>query len=160
MIFNPAYAKSVHHENSDITLIWDFLESFHIPLGRFAPQVFGAMIGSTPHQLSKCNISHPSECPNPVVLRIDLPTGHYYGLIKVVNGRIEGATTYVVELGVVKLSEDPDVPEPYSLIWKGESYGSYPSFEHAQYIMWQVITGKRELTKITVAGDDTDPTPN
>lgn len=26
-------------------LIWDFSECFHIPLGRFAPHVFGAMIG-------------------------------------------------------------------------------------------------------------------
>ena len=32
------------------TIIWRISEEYHIPLGRFAPYVFGAMIGRWPHK--------------------------------------------------------------------------------------------------------------
>ena len=34
-------------------LIWDFSEWSGLPLGRFAPWVFGGMIGSKPHKVKQ-----------------------------------------------------------------------------------------------------------
>ena len=36
-----------------VRLIWDFSECFKIPLGRFAPIVFGMMIGSKPTKIKE-----------------------------------------------------------------------------------------------------------
>lgn len=33
--------------------IWDFSEYWHIPLGRFAPTIFGLMIGRKGHRRDK-----------------------------------------------------------------------------------------------------------
>ena len=33
--------------------VWNLSENLNIPLGRFAPMVFGLMIGRTPHRASK-----------------------------------------------------------------------------------------------------------
>jgi hypothetical protein len=35
------------------SLIWNASESLHIPLGRFAPIVFGWMIGAKPEKVEK-----------------------------------------------------------------------------------------------------------
>ena len=35
------------------SFIWDMAELLHIPLGKFAPYVFGGMIGGMPHRVKK-----------------------------------------------------------------------------------------------------------